>query len=55
MDLAASFEELRRQNEELVRTVQELVRQNQELARRLDRVETEYYKHGHSTNNALPN
>lgn len=54
MDLAASFEELQRQNAELVRAVQELVRQNQELARRLDRVEAEYYKHSHSAPNVLP-
>ncbi len=54
MDLAASFEELTRQNEELVRAMQEVLRQNAELQQRLDRVETEYDKHSHSATNTLP-
>ena len=55
MDLATAFQELARQNEELVRAIQDLIRQNQELVRRLDRLETEYYKHSHASNNVLPN
>lgn len=54
MDLAASFEELTRQNAELVRGIQDLLRQNAELQRRVDRLEAEYYKHSHSGNNVLP-